>query len=78
MYYSRYNVITYNPMVYLGIGAREWVDAVEWVRMTTFQLGRCCQLGLGFTAGLIGARFSIEYVYLFAVVPMYMKGRLQK
>ena len=78
MYYSRYNVFTYNLMFYICIGRQEWVDAAECVRMMTSQLGRCCQLGLGFTAGLIGAQFSIKCVYFLAVVSIYMKDRLQK
>jgi len=57
MYYSKYNVITYNLMFYLGIGRREWMDAVGWVRMTTSRLGNRSQLGLGF-AGLVELGFS--------------------
>jgi len=34
------------------------MDGVEWVWMTTSQLGRCSQLGLGFAPGLIGLGFS--------------------
>ena len=58
MYYTRYYVITYNKMLYLGIGRWEWVDVAGWVQMTTSQLGRCCQLGHGFAVGLVGLRFS--------------------
>jgi hypothetical protein len=33
------------------------VDGVEWVRMTTSELGKRFQLGLGFGAGLAGLGF---------------------
>ena len=58
MDYSRYNVFTYNLVFYVGLGRREWMDGVEWVRMTTSELGRCSQLGLGFAFGLVGLGFS--------------------
>jgi hypothetical protein len=57
-YFSRYNASTYNLMFYLGLGRREWLDRVEWVQMTTSELGRCSQLGLGFAAGLAALCFS--------------------
>jgi len=53
MDYSRYNVFTYNVVFYVGLGRREWVDGVEWVQMTTSQLGRYSQLGLAFASGLV-------------------------
>ena len=30
-------------MFYVGLGTREWVDRIEWVRMTPSELGRCSQ-----------------------------------
>jgi hypothetical protein len=45
-------------MFYLGMRRGEWVDAVGWVQMTTSELGRCCQLGVSFAAGLAGLGFS--------------------
>jgi len=40
-YLSRYNVFTYNQILYIGLGSQEWVDGIGWVRMTTSELGRC-------------------------------------
>ena len=40
-YLSRYNVITYNLILYIGLGSHEWVDGIGWVQMTTSELGRC-------------------------------------
>jgi len=62
MDYSRYNVFTYNLIFYVGLGRREWMDGVGWVQMTTSELGRCSQLGLGFAFGLIGLGFSQQKV----------------
>jgi len=58
MDYGRYKVFTYNLLFYVGLGRREWVDGVEWVRMTTSQLGRYSQLGLTFASGPVGLGFS--------------------
>ena len=60
MYYTIYNVITYNTMFYLGIGRWEWVDAVGWVQMTTFPIRLL--FGLGFTVGLVGLGFSQQKI----------------
>ena len=40
-YLSRYNVVTYNLILYIGLGSHEWVDGMGWVQMTTSKLGRC-------------------------------------
>ena len=34
------------------------MDGLGWVRMTTSELGRYSQLGLGFASGLVGLGFS--------------------
>jgi len=57
MYLSRYITFTHNLILYIGLGSREWMDGICWVRMTTSELGRCFQLGLGFAAGLVGLGF---------------------
>jgi hypothetical protein len=62
MYYSIYSVFTYNLMFYLGMDRREWMDGVGWVWMTFSQLGKCSQLGLGFSAGLAGLGFPDKKV----------------
>ena len=56
-YLSRYITFTYNLILYIGLGIQEWMDGIRWVRMTTSELGRCFQLGLGFAAGLVGLGF---------------------
>ena len=38
----------YNIMFYVGLGRQQWVDGVGWVWMTTSELGKRSQLGLGF------------------------------
>ena len=50
-YLSRYNVFTYNQILYIGLGSQEWVDGIGWVRMTTSELGRCS------SKRALGARF---------------------
>jgi len=60
-YFSRYNVVTYNLIFYIGLGRRECMDHIEWVQtiwMMTSKLGRCFQLGLSFAARLAGLWFS--------------------
>ena len=51
-YLSRYNVFTYNLILYIGLGSCKWVDGIGWVQMTTSELGRCSWLGRSFAAGL--------------------------
>ena len=40
-YLSRYNTFTYNLILYIGLGSREWMDGIGCVRMTTSELGTC-------------------------------------
>jgi hypothetical protein len=66
MDYSRYNVFTYNLVFYIGLGRREWVDGIEWVHMTTSQLGRYSQLGLAFASVLVGLGFSQQKIMYYS------------
>jgi hypothetical protein len=56
-YYSKYSKFTYNLLFSKCLGRREWVDGVGSVWMTTSQLGKRCQLGSVFGAGLAGLGF---------------------
>jgi hypothetical protein len=33
-------LFTYNIMFYVGLGRRQWVDGIGWVRMMTSKLGK--------------------------------------
>ena len=82
MYYGRYNVFTHNLVFYVGLGRQEWMDGIGWVRMTTSQLGRCFQLGLGFASGLVGLGFSQQknmyYSILIAILALPNSQRIQE
>jgi len=61
------------------------MDGIEWVWMTTSQLGRCSQLGLGFASGLVGLGFSQQknmyyskYSILIAILALPNSQRRQE
>jgi hypothetical protein len=54
---SKYSTFTYNPVFSKYMGTREWMDGAGSVWMTTSQLGKRSQLGLGFGGGLVGLGF---------------------
>ena len=57
MDYSRYNVFIYNLIFYVGLGRREWMDGIGWVRMMTSQFGKRSPLASVLVLGLLGLVF---------------------
>ena len=60
VYCSKYSIFTYILLFSKCLGRGEWMDGIGSVWMTSFQLGKRSQLGLGFGAGLAGLGFPLK------------------